>query len=154
MAPLETEELGQFPEVVVYAAGLDFLKERGVMYAEFLKGKVEKEGLITEPSKDRPAKRHKPVRGHPFGSGGKSHNYPTRVSSSVPVTKQSIAMNDPLIGRSLMVRWPDDGIFYEAVIMAYDPIKGEHALVYDRNTPKQTSEWVNLKQASLKHYFL
>ncbi|KAH7839385.1 hypothetical protein Vadar_003491 [Vaccinium darrowii] len=33
------EEWGRFPAVVVYVAGLDFLKERGVMYAEFLKGK-------------------------------------------------------------------------------------------------------------------
>ncbi|XP_058201590.1 probable carboxylesterase 17 [Rhododendron vialii] len=38
-APLETEEWGRFPPVVVFVAGVDFLKERGVMYAEFLQGK-------------------------------------------------------------------------------------------------------------------
>ncbi|XP_057468219.1 probable carboxylesterase 17 [Actinidia eriantha] len=36
-AAVDSTEWRQFPAVVVYVAGLDFLKERGVMYAEFLK---------------------------------------------------------------------------------------------------------------------
>lgn len=40
-AELQTEEWQQFPAVVVYVAELDFLKERGSMYAEFL----QKEGV-------------------------------------------------------------------------------------------------------------
>ena len=36
-AELSASEWCQFPRVVVFVAGLDFLKERGVMYAEFLK---------------------------------------------------------------------------------------------------------------------
>ncbi|RVW54065.1 putative carboxylesterase 17 [Vitis vinifera] len=40
-AELSREEWGRFPAVVVYVAGLDFFKERGVMYAGFL----EKRGV-------------------------------------------------------------------------------------------------------------
>lgn len=40
-AELSREEWGWFPAVVVYVAGLDFFKERGVMYAGFL----EKRGV-------------------------------------------------------------------------------------------------------------
>ncbi|KAK6927577.1 Alpha/beta hydrolase fold-3 [Dillenia turbinata] len=39
MVDLSMEEWSRFPNVVVYVAELDFLKERGVMYAEFLKKK-------------------------------------------------------------------------------------------------------------------
>ncbi|CAL5355315.1 hypothetical protein CsSME_00043989 [Camellia sinensis var. sinensis] len=38
----------QFPKVVVFVAGLDFLKERGVMYAEFLKRKGVKGVKLVE----------------------------------------------------------------------------------------------------------
>lgn len=48
-ASLEEEEWGRFPAVVVFVAGLDFLKERGVMYAEFLQGKgVKRVELVNE----------------------------------------------------------------------------------------------------------
>lgn len=39
MTELSVSEWCQFPRVVVFVAGLDFLKERGVMYAEFLQKK-------------------------------------------------------------------------------------------------------------------
>nr|CAN64273.1 hypothetical protein VITISV_012394 [Vitis vinifera] len=38
-AAISSAEWGRFPAVVVYVAGLDFLKERGVMYAGFLEKK-------------------------------------------------------------------------------------------------------------------
>uniref|UniRef100_A0A7N0VC00 ENT domain-containing protein n=1 Tax=Kalanchoe fedtschenkoi TaxID=63787 RepID=A0A7N0VC00_KALFE len=56
------------------------------------------------------------------------------------------AASNPLIGRRVMTRWPDDNNFYEAVIIDYDPIQGRHALVYDKDTPKETSEWVALEE--------
>ncbi|KAF7148125.1 hypothetical protein RHSIM_Rhsim03G0007400 [Rhododendron simsii] len=106
-------------------------------------------------------------RGHPFGSGGKRHKpgqpftglssvnsmqYPNRSSSGAIVTNESVeaAINDPLIGRKVMTRWPEDDNFYEAVITNYNPIEGRHALVYDIRTAKETWEWVNLKEASAR----
>ncbi|KAL2518016.1 putative carboxylesterase [Abeliophyllum distichum] len=47
-ADLSVAEWSQFPAVVVYVAGLDFLKERGVMYAEFLHNKGVKRVELVE----------------------------------------------------------------------------------------------------------
>ncbi|CAK9181350.1 unnamed protein product [Ilex paraguariensis] len=47
-AELSTAEWHRFPDVVVYLAGLDFLKEKGVMYAEFLQKKNVKEVKLVE----------------------------------------------------------------------------------------------------------
>ncbi|XP_057474056.1 protein EMSY-LIKE 3-like isoform X2 [Actinidia eriantha] len=55
---------------------------------------------------------------------------------------------DPLIGKKVWTRWPEDSSFYEAVITDYNPIEGRHALVYDINTANETWEWVNLKEIS------
>ncbi|KAK6937061.1 ENT domain [Dillenia turbinata] len=55
---------------------------------------------------------------------------------------------DPLIGRKVMTRWPEDNNFYEATITDYNPVEGLHALVYDMNTADETWEWVNLKEIS------
>ncbi|XP_038723857.1 protein EMSY-LIKE 3-like [Tripterygium wilfordii] len=55
---------------------------------------------------------------------------------------------DPLIGRKVRTRWPDDNSFYEAVITDYNPVEGRHALVYDMHTQKETWEWVNLSEIS------
>lgn len=55
---------------------------------------------------------------------------------------------DPLIGRKVMTRWPQDNNFYEAIITDFNPEKGTHALVYDMNTPEETWEWVNIKEIS------
>ncbi|KAF5447909.1 hypothetical protein F2P56_033425 [Juglans regia] len=55
---------------------------------------------------------------------------------------------DPLIGRKVWTRWPEDNHFYEAVITDYNRIEGRHALVYDINTTGETWEWVNLKEIS------
>ncbi|KAF2289468.1 hypothetical protein GH714_036425 [Hevea brasiliensis] len=58
------------------------------------------------------------------------------------------ASSDPLIGRKVWTRWPEDNSFYEAVITDYNPAEGRHALVYDMNTVNETWEWVNLKEIS------
>ncbi|KAG2691488.1 hypothetical protein I3843_08G012200 [Carya illinoinensis] len=47
-AELSATEWSQFPAVVVFVAGLDFLKERGVMYAEFLRKKGVKMVRLVE----------------------------------------------------------------------------------------------------------
>lgn len=82
---------------------------------------------------------------------------------------------DPLIGKKVWTRWPEDNHFYEAVITDYNPVEvhnifscyllyvlviiqhvsdviifmtlqGRHALVYDMNSTNETWEWVNLKE--------
>ncbi|KAE8678841.1 Protein EMSY-LIKE 3 [Hibiscus syriacus] len=58
------------------------------------------------------------------------------------------ATYDPLIGRKVWTRWPEDNHFYEAVITDYNRVEGRHALVYDINTADETWEWVNLKEIS------
>ncbi|KAK9736023.1 hypothetical protein RND81_04G245400 [Saponaria officinalis] len=64
--------------------------------------------------------------------------------SAFGVSEPSEAPNtDPLIGRKVWTRWPDDKNFYEAVIM--DVKEGLYALVYDINLPTEAWEWVNLK---------
>ncbi|KAF8082826.1 hypothetical protein N665_0806s0008 [Sinapis alba] len=55
---------------------------------------------------------------------------------------------DPLIGKKVWTKWPEDNNFYEAVITDYNPVEGRHALVYDMNTGNETWEWVNLKEIS------
>ncbi|XP_017229817.1 protein EMSY-LIKE 3 [Daucus carota subsp. sativus] len=55
---------------------------------------------------------------------------------------------DPLVGKKVWTRWPEDNSFYEAVITEYDHVEGRHALVYDINTADETWEWVNLKEIS------
>ncbi|XP_038702262.1 protein EMSY-LIKE 1-like isoform X1 [Tripterygium wilfordii] len=58
------------------------------------------------------------------------------------------ATYDPLIGRKVWTRWPEDNNFYEAVITDHNPSEGRHALVYDINTASETWEWVDLKEIS------
>uniref|UniRef100_A0A0D6R266 ENT domain-containing protein n=1 Tax=Araucaria cunninghamii TaxID=56994 RepID=A0A0D6R266_ARACU len=53
---------------------------------------------------------------------------------------------DPLIGRKVMTRWPQDNSFYDAIITDYNSENGKHALVYDIHTDNETWEWVNLKE--------
>ncbi|GMH11507.1 hypothetical protein Nepgr_013348 [Nepenthes gracilis] len=91
---------------------------------------------------------------HPGSRGKKtkpSLQYPSGgLSGSAQVANHSTssAFADPLIGRKVWTRWPEDNNFYEAVITDYDPTMGRHALVYDINTAKEAWEWVNLKEIS------
>lgn len=89
-------------------------------------------------------KRPKPYRSGPTGrgqyfqrgfSGALAANAPTEATAS-----------DPLIGRIVKTRWPEDRNFYKAVIMQYNPLEGRHALVYDKGTTNESWEWVNLKE--------
>ncbi|XP_057422964.1 protein EMSY-LIKE 3 isoform X2 [Lotus japonicus] len=59
-----------------------------------------------------------------------------------------VASYDPLIGKKVWTRWPEDNQFYEAVVTDYNPANGLHALVYDMNSADETWEWVNLKEMS------
>ncbi|XP_071696697.1 protein EMSY-LIKE 3-like [Rutidosis leptorrhynchoides] len=56
--------------------------------------------------------------------------------------------SDPLIGRKVWTRWPEDNNFYEAVIRDFNPVEGRHALVYDADTVNEAWEWVNLREIS------
>ncbi|XP_058073425.1 protein EMSY-LIKE 3-like [Magnolia sinica] len=71
-----------------------------------------------------------------------------RGSSGPIVTSEpaEAATFDPLIGRKVLSRWPEDNNFYEAVITDYNATEDRHALVYDMNTTYETWEWVNLKE--------
>ncbi|XP_043814649.1 protein EMSY-LIKE 1 isoform X2 [Manihot esculenta] len=76
------------------------------------------------------------------------NHYVNRSSSGALAANEhtEAATSDPLIGRKVWTRWPEDNSFYEAVITDYNPAEGRHALVYDINTANETWEWVNLKE--------
>lgn len=94
----------------------------------------------------------------PAVSSGKSMQYPSsNASGRGQIPNQGrphlsdaadAATSNPLIGRKVRTRWPDDNNFYEAVITEYNPVEGLHALVYDMGTAKETWEWVNLSEIS------
>ncbi|KAH6825814.1 hypothetical protein C2S53_008019 [Perilla frutescens var. hirtella] len=74
------------------------------------------------------------------------YQYVDHVSSGAPMENPSESIQESLIGRRVMIRWPADSNFYEAVISEYNPVDGRHSLVYDSNTPNATVEWVNIKE--------
>ncbi|KAK4373045.1 hypothetical protein RND71_008429 [Anisodus tanguticus] len=83
-----------------------------------------------------------------FSSSKPVHYQQTGPGSSSALRSGELAERprDPLIGRRVMTRWPDDNNFYEAIITDYNAVDGRHALVYDINTPNETWEWVDLKE--------
>ncbi|XP_073132376.1 protein EMSY-LIKE 3-like isoform X2 [Henckelia pumila] len=98
-------------------------------------------------------------RGPPLGPGGRRINAPAfpsakpmqyeftdQYSTGVPVCDPAESIRDPLIGRRVMIKWPADNNFYEALITDYNPADGRHSLVYDSNTPNATLEWVDIKE--------
>lgn len=102
-------------------------------------------------------------RGPPLGGRGKktksSMQYPSTPLPGRPQvasrsTSGAFAANDPaeasnfdpLIGKKVWTRWPEDNNFYEAVITDFK--EGRHALVYDMHTPNEAWEWVDLKEIS------
>ncbi|KAJ4848799.1 hypothetical protein Tsubulata_037236 [Turnera subulata] len=101
------------------------------------KGKKQKPGLTGSSS----------IKSIPYPSSTPSGRgqVPNRISSSVPPDGSTF---EPLIGKKVKTRWPDDNNFYEAVITDYDHVKGLHALVYDMGTANETWEWVNLSEIS------
>ncbi|XP_078438861.1 protein EMSY-LIKE 3-like [Wolffia australiana] len=88
----------------------------------------------------------------PSGSASKSMQYPPLGpggrGQAVNAPAAEVPTFNPLIGRKVLTRWPDDNNFYEAVITDYNPAEGLHALVYDINTKDETWEWVNLNEIS------
>ncbi|CAM8962007.1 unnamed protein product [Rhodiola kirilowii] len=80
------------------------------------------------------------------GTAGRGQNV-NRISSGVLADEPSKA-RDPLIGKKVKTRWPDDNNFYEAIITDFDPIQGRHALIYDAGSANETWEWVNLAEIS------
>lgn len=44
------------------------------------------------------------------------------VSSGAPVNEHSESIQNSLVGRRVMIRWPADNNFYEAVITEYNPV--------------------------------
>lgn len=106
---------------------------------------------------------------HPSGPAGRGQ-FGNRIGGR-PNERPQVSY-DPLIGRKVWTRWPDDNSFYEAVITDYNPIEvypsvlcmwtfflfmnflsyiyvifqGRHALVYDIGTDSETWEWVNLSE--------
>ncbi|CAL8113450.1 unnamed protein product [Prunus armeniaca] len=81
----------------------------------------------------------------PTGRGQVSN----RISSGAIVNEPAEGTTyDPLNGRKVRTRWPDDNNFYEAVITDYNQAEGRHALVYDINSANETWEWVNLSEIS------
>ncbi|KAG0574050.1 hypothetical protein KC19_VG230700 [Ceratodon purpureus] len=49
------------------------------------------------------------------------------------------------VGRRLRIRWPEDNIHYEAVVVDYSKESQLHCLAYDSGTPDESIEWVDLK---------
>lgn len=49
------------------------------------------------------------------------------------------------MGRRLRIRWPEDNIHYEAVIVDYNKDTMLHCLAYDAGTLDESIEWVDLK---------
>ncbi|KAJ1423243.1 ENT domain [Sesbania bispinosa] len=74
-----------------------------------------------------------------------NRNSSSALASNAPA---EAATFDPLIGKKVWTRWPEDNHFYEAVITDYNPTEGRHALVYDINKANETWEWVDLKEIS------
>ncbi|KAK8941339.1 hypothetical protein KSP39_PZI010771 [Platanthera zijinensis] len=91
-------------------------------------------------------KRPRPISSAPNGRS----NLSNKGAPGVVVAKElaETTAYDPLIGRKVMTRWPEDNNFYEAVITDFDHQKGLHVLVYDINTNNETWELVNLKEIS------
>ncbi|KAJ3698330.1 hypothetical protein LUZ61_002035 [Rhynchospora tenuis] len=133
----------QPPAVVPMQPSTSSAAKKGVP-PPFSKGKKPKPGQkLPSGAKTMPHSLAGPsTRGPPGGSKSATGALATndRAEAAGPY--------DPLIGRKVLTRWPEDNNFYEAVITDYNPVEGRHALVYDMNTPDETWEWVNLKEIS------
>uniref|UniRef100_A0A0A9CNR4 Lamin-B receptor of TUDOR domain-containing protein n=1 Tax=Arundo donax TaxID=35708 RepID=A0A0A9CNR4_ARUDO len=79
-----------------------------------------------------------------------NRNFPGGPPAELSQAPQSV---DPLIGRKVMSRWPEDNSFYEAIISDYNAETGLYALVYDMNTANETWEWVDLKEVNHPFFY-
>ncbi|GJN35199.1 hypothetical protein PR202_gb23946 [Eleusine coracana subsp. coracana] len=69
----------------------------------------------------------------------------TKINPPGSLPSEGLPVN-PLIGRKVMTRWPDDNSFYEAVITDYNPVEDRYVLVYDIDTAHESWEWVDFKE--------
>nr|KYP31886.1 hypothetical protein KK1_047578 [Cajanus cajan] len=99
-------------------------------------------------------KKHKPgqllpgvssIKQYPSTGLGGRNQVPNRVTSG---TATDGTLLDSLVGRRIRTRWPDDNNFYEALIISYNPVDGQHGLVYDIGTTNETWESVDLSEIS------
>ncbi|GAA0167351.1 hypothetical protein LIER_22305 [Lithospermum erythrorhizon] len=106
------------------------------------------EAVATTPQPYSDLKRGSKRDQHSFSSLNPVQYQPSHHGSiGTPLTTDvPERMQDSLIGKKVMTRWPKDNNFYEAVIAEYNPSDGRHAFVYDRYTPKETWEWVHLNE--------
>ncbi|NP_001150442.1 Protein EMSY-LIKE 3 [Zea mays] len=67
----------------------------------------------------------------------------TKARTPIPLALPSV---DPssLINHKVYTRWPEDNNFYKATITRYNPVTGEHGLVYDMGTQAESWESVRL----------
>ncbi|CAN0902009.1 Protein EMSY-LIKE 3 [Linum grandiflorum] len=96
-----------------------------------------------------PASRSKKLQPYPSTSWNAGRGQVANRGSlgAFPTNEPAIAAtSNPLIGRKVWTRWPEDNNFYEAVITDYNATNGMHALVYDIRTADETWEWVDLKE--------
>ena len=52
------------------------------------------------------------------------------------------------IGKKVQLHWPTEGGWWTAEIVDYDPSSTSHQLVYNKGTPEESFEWVNLGSLS------
>ncbi|GFP93130.1 hypothetical protein PHJA_001457300 [Phtheirospermum japonicum] len=104
----------------------------------------EKESLMTELRKELRLsnEEHRDLLSrYPAGPAGRGQFGNNRISSGGHANGPAEGGSfDPLIGRKVRTRWPDDNTFYEAVISDYNPVEGRHALVYDIDDIKWDGE--------------
>ncbi|KAL3624590.1 hypothetical protein CASFOL_031258 [Castilleja foliolosa] len=106
-------------------------------------------GVKSKKSKPIPPVPSSLIKQYPPGPAGRGQFGNNRISSGGHANGPAEGSSfDPLIGRKVRTRWPDDNTFYEAVISDYNPVEGRHALVYDIGTQSETWEWVNLSEIS------
>ncbi|KAL3537297.1 hypothetical protein ACH5RR_000663 [Cinchona calisaya] len=105
-------------------------------------------GKKQKPDQILPSSSSMKMQHPPSGPTGRSQ-FVNRVSSGANASEPAEAGSfNPLIGKKVRTRWPDDNNFYDAVVADYNAVEGRHALVYDINTANETWEWVNLSEIS------
>jgi len=63
------------------------------------------------------------IKQYPSSGPGGRNQVPNRVTSGTGTGELAEGASiDPLIGKKVRTRWPDDNNFYEAVITDYNPV--------------------------------
>ncbi|AES66028.1 putative ENT domain, protein EMSY-LIKE, plant [Medicago truncatula] len=105
------------------------------------KGKKQKPGQVLPGAPS--------IKQYPSSGPGGRNQVPNRVTSGTGTGELAEGASiDPLVGKKVRTRWPDDNNFYEAVITDYNPVDRLHNLVYDMGSVNESLEWVNLSEIS------